>query len=89
MQVRTLRELASGVDALYLSGRASLPSEFLERLKAAEDHERRVIIENMVESITVFPDHLEVKVVGSPALHVLYSEVGLKASENVQVGGPT
>ena len=35
MQVRTLRELASGVDALYLSGRSSLPSELLERLEAA------------------------------------------------------
>jgi DNA invertase Pin-like site-specific DNA recombinase len=56
--------------------------------EAAEDRERRVIIENMVESVTVFPDHLEVKIVGSPALHVLYSEVGLKGSENVQVGGP-
>jgi site-specific DNA recombinase len=57
--------------------------------EAAEDREKRVIIENMVESVTVFPDHLEVKVAGSPALHVLYSEVGLKGSENVQVGGPT
>ena len=55
MQLRTLGELASGVDALYLSGRSALPSELLERLEAAEDHERRVIIENMVESITVFP----------------------------------
>jgi len=50
--------------------------------------ERRILIENMVESVTVFPEHMEVKVVGSPALHVLYSEVGLKGSENVQVGGP-
>jgi hypothetical protein len=57
--------------------------------EAAEERERRVIIENMVESVTVFPAHLEVKVAGSPALHVLYSEVGLKGSENVQVGGPT
>jgi site-specific DNA recombinase len=57
--------------------------------EAAEDREKRVIIENMVESVTVFPDHLEVNIVGSPALHVLYSEVGLKGSENVQVGGPT
>jgi len=55
--------------------------------EAAEDHERRVIIENMLESVTVFPDRLEVKVAGSPAIHVLYSEVGLKESENVQVGG--
>ena len=54
--------------------------------EAAEVREKRVIIENMVESVTVFPDHLEVKIVGSPALHVLYSEVGLKGSENVQVG---
>ena len=57
--------------------------------EAAEDREKRVIIANMVESVTVFPDHLEVKIVGSPALHVLYSEVGLKGSENVQVGDPT
>ena len=55
--------------------------------EAAEDRERHVIVQNMIESVTVFPDHLEVKVVGSPALHVLYSEVGLKGSENVQVGG--
>jgi hypothetical protein len=57
--------------------------------EAAEDRERHVIIQNMVESVTVFPDHMEVKIVGSPALHVLYTEVGLKGSENVQVGGPT
>jgi hypothetical protein len=49
--------------------------------EAADDRERRIIIENMVEYVAVFPDHLEVKVAGSPALHVLYSEVGLKGSE--------
>jgi hypothetical protein len=32
---------------------------------------------------------LEVKVVGSIALNVLLSEVGLKVPENVGVGGPT
>jgi hypothetical protein len=35
MRVSKLIELASGVDALYLSGRASLPSELLERLETA------------------------------------------------------
>lgn len=33
MQVAPLVELASGVDALYMSGRASLPFELLERLE--------------------------------------------------------
>lgn len=55
----------------------------------ADERERRVLIENLVESIKVFPDHLEVKVVGSPAINVLLSEVGLKVPENVGVGGPT
>ncbi len=56
---------------------------------AAEDAERRVLIEELVDSVTVFPDHLEVKVGGAPPLNVLYSEVGLKESENVRVGGGT
>jgi hypothetical protein len=42
-----------------------------------------------LEWIKVCPDHLEVKVFGSPAFHVLLSEVGLKVPENVGVGGPT
>ena len=55
----------------------------------ANDRERRVLVENLMEWIKVFPDHLEVKVVGSPAINVLLSEVGLKVPENVGVGGPT
>ena len=38
--------------------------------------------------MTVFPNYMDVKVVGSPALHMVYSEVDLKGSENVQVCGP-
>ncbi|HTV10341.1 MAG TPA: recombinase family protein [Acidimicrobiales bacterium] len=56
---------------------------------AADDAERRVLIEELIDSVTVFPDHLEVKVGGAPPLNVLYSEVGLKESENVRVGGGT
>ena len=47
------------------------------------------MVEELVESITVLPDHLEVKVSGAPPLIVLYSEVGLKVSEIVGVRDPT
>jgi len=36
-----VREVASGVDALYLSGRAALPAEFVERLAAARGEAER------------------------------------------------
>ncbi len=56
---------------------------------AAEDSERRVLVEEFLEWVTVFPDHFEVSVIGAPALNVLLGEVGLKESEIVGVGGPT
>ena len=56
---------------------------------AAEDSERRVLVEEFLEWVTVFPDHLVVSVIGAPALNVLLSEVGLKESEIVGVGGGT
>jgi hypothetical protein len=57
--------------------------------RAAEIDERRVLVDELVEWVTVFPDHLEVNVTGAPTLNVLLSEVGLKESEIVGVGGPT
>ncbi|MFI5035456.1 MAG: recombinase family protein [Acidimicrobiales bacterium] len=57
--------------------------------RAAQDSERRVLVEELIEWVTVFPDHLEVIVAGAPALNVLYGEVGLMGSEIVSVGGPT
>jgi hypothetical protein len=55
---------------------------------AATESERRILIEELVESVTVLPDHLEVTVSGAPRLHVLYQEVGLKESglDGVGVG---
>jgi adenosyl cobinamide kinase/adenosyl cobinamide phosphate guanylyltransferase len=53
-----------------------------------EESERRVFIEELVEWVTIFPDHLEVTVVGAPALNVLYSDVGFMGSEIVGVGDP-
>ena len=55
----------------------------------ADERERRVFVENLLASIKVFPDHLEIKVVGSPPINVLLSEVGLKVPEIVGVGDLT
>ena len=50
-----------------------------------------MLVEELVEKVAVFPDHLEVTISGAPRLNVGLSEVGLggKQSENVGVGGPT
>ena len=56
---------------------------------AATESERRILIEELVENVTVLPDHLEVTVSGAPRLHVLCQEVGLKQSEFSGVGGGT
>ena len=55
----------------------------------ADERERRILVENLLEWIKVFPDHLEVKAAGSPPINVILFEVGLKVPENVGVGGPT
>jgi hypothetical protein len=38
------------------------------------------LINAFFEEVTVLPDHLDVKVHGAPAVHVLYQEVGMKHS---------
>lgn len=40
-----------------------------------DERERRFLLKNLAEWIKVFPDHLEVKVMGSPQINVLYSEI--------------
>ncbi len=55
----------------------------------ATESERRVLIDELVECVTVLPDHLEVTVAGAPRLNVLFSEVGLKESQKNGVGGGT
>ena len=56
---------------------------------AATESERRNLIGNLVENVTVLPYHLEVTVSGAPQLHVRYQEVGLKESGLDRVGGGT
>ena len=46
--------------------------------RAGTQAERRVLVEELVEAVVVFPDHLEVRVMGAPPLNVTLSEVGLR-----------
>lgn len=57
--------------------------------EAATDQERRVLLEELLDGVTVHPDHLEVTVHGAPRLNVLLSEVGLGESQISGVGGGT
>jgi hypothetical protein len=45
---------------------------------AATGEERRVLVEDLVEAVSMFPDHLEVKVGGAPPLLVELGEVALR-----------
>ncbi|MDE3043421.1 MAG: recombinase family protein, partial [Acidobacteriota bacterium] len=55
----------------------------------ATDEERRVLVEELVESVVVYPDHFEIRVHGAPPLTVLPGEVGMKGSQIVGVGDGT
>ncbi len=57
--------------------------------EAATEVERRVLVDEFLEEISVLPDYVDVKVHGAPSLHVLYQEVGMKESGTGCVGGPT
>jgi hypothetical protein len=56
---------------------------------AATESEKRVLVEELVDSVAVFPDHLEVELVGVDRLNVTLEEVGLVQSHAVDVGSPT
>ena len=43
----------------------------------ATDVERRVLLDELLDRVAVFPDHLEVTVHGAPTSNVLLKEVGL------------
>ena len=54
--------------------------------------ERRVLVEELVERVAMFPDHLEVKIAGTPTMNVTLQEVGLTggwSSRGVGGGTPT
>jgi site-specific DNA recombinase len=78
-----------------LADRFDQVSQLLEQLnidrlwKAATEQEQRTLLDELIESVIVMPDHLQVAVNGAPPLKVLPSEVGLKDSEIAGVGGGT
>lgn len=55
----------------------------------ATDAEKRTLVTNLIESVVIHPNVIEVKVVSTPPIRVLPTEVGLKGSENVRVEGGT
>ena len=83
-------EQADDVARRFHNVAAALADLDVERAwQAATDQERRVLLEEFLDSVTVLPDHLEVTVHGAPRINVLLSEVGLKDSKNSGVGGGT
>ena len=56
----------------------------------ASDIERRVMVEEWLDSVAIFPDHLEVTVKGAPRLNVTLKEAGLGPGgwQFGDVGGP-
>jgi site-specific DNA recombinase len=46
--------------------------------KEATQDERRVLVNELVEEVALFPDHLEVVVAGAPRLNVTLEEVGVQ-----------
>jgi hypothetical protein len=62
----------------------------IERTWAAvTEVERRILLDEFLECVTVLPDYLDVNIHGAPPIHVLYQEVGLKESDFDRVGGGT
>lgn len=62
----------------------------LDRLwEAATDQERRILLDELLDRVAVFHDHLEVHVHGAPRINVTLAEVGLGQREQISgVGGP-
>jgi site-specific DNA recombinase len=54
--------------------------------RQATDEERRVLVEELLDAVAIFPDHLEVTVQGVPRLNVTLEEAGLKPAEGQFVG---
>ena len=62
----------------------------LDRIwKLANEQEQQTLLNELLVSVVVHPDNLEVVMHGAPPLHVQLSEAGLKDSQNGGVGGRT
>ncbi len=100
-QIESLRSEELQVDAERvrrdeLAARFSEVAQLLTQIdvetvwEAGTPGERRILVEELIEAVVVFPDHLEVQVVGAPPLNVTLAEVGLRDSgteRSVSEGG--
>ena len=90
MDDREKQATADDVSVRFEAVAAALRDLDIDRMwQEATETERRVLVDELVEEVGVFPDHLEVKVAGAPRINVRLDEVGLKVSENGGVGEPT
>ena len=48
---------------------------------AANERERKLLVNEIIEAVIVYPDHLQVTINGAPPIRVLFGEVGLKEEE--------
>ena len=70
------------------SGAGDLDIE--EIWQEATDDERRILANDLLDGVSFFPDHLEVKVAGAPKMNVTLQEVGLTGgSASYGVGEPS
>jgi site-specific DNA recombinase len=80
-------ELAESFDGVALAMRELSIAAIWEEATPAE---RRILIEDLIDGVLVYPDHLQVKVSGAPPLNVTLAEVGLKdpgTKRSVSEGG--
>ncbi|HEY9562595.1 MAG TPA: hypothetical protein VIR30_02395 [Nocardioides sp.] len=57
---------------------------------SATEQERRTLLDELLDRVAVFPDHLEVQVHGAPRLNLALAEVRLASREQIGgVGGGT
>ena len=69
-------EMRSSAEAVF---KVLEPLDIEAIWKEASEPERRVLVDELLDGVAFFPDHLEVSVRGTPAMNVLLEEVGLTA----------
>lgn len=48
---------------------------------AANDCERKVLVNEIIEAVIAYPDRLQVAINGAPPINVAFSEVGLREAQ--------
>ncbi|HEY5303519.1 MAG TPA: hypothetical protein VIJ86_05635 [Acidimicrobiales bacterium] len=52
-------------------------TDFEQILKVATESERRVVVEDLIDSVCIYPDQITVQVAGVPPILVTLDEAGL------------